>query len=188
MCPPNKTRGPASAVGKPSKKSFIAKRIVILIAYLSIGLFDHPMIAQVNENHEHDPHHEHAANEIGAGNLLSYLVNEREVAYGLHVHYSRSVKDTWFEYGIGYEEIFAEHKHRALGVVGSYRPIPPLVLSVSPGILFPNQEHAGVRFVFHMEAAFEIEIGPVHLGPLLGFATTFEELHIGAGLHLGFSF
>lgn len=161
---------------------------VILIASLSIYLLENNITAQVDDNHDHDHHHEHAANEIGFGNVVNYLVSEQEYAYGLHVHYSRSVKDTWFEYGIGYEQIFDEHKHRALGVIGSYRPLPHLVLSVSPGILFPNPEHEGIRFVFHAEAAYEIEIGPFHLGPMLGFATTFEELHIGAGLHLGFPF
>ena len=161
---------------------------VIPIVILSLFLFDNNVIAQVNDNHDHDHHHEHGANEIGVGNLISYLVNEQEYAYGLHVHYMRSVKDTWFEYGIGYEQIFDEHQHRALGVIGSYRPLPQLILSVSPGILFPNQEHSGIRFVFHTEAAYEFEMGPFHLGPLLDFATTFKELHIGAGLHLGFTF
>ena len=80
--------------------------------------------------HDHEHEHEHAANEFGLGNFLSILVGEQEYAYGLHIHYLRTIKDSRFGFGIGYEQIYDEHKHRTLGLIGTYRLSQPLILSL----------------------------------------------------------
>ena len=137
-------------------------------------------------NHEHD--HDHAANEIGAGNFLSYHIGEQEFAYGLHIHYLRAIENSRFGFGIGYEQIYDEHKHRTIALIGNYRLLPPLILSLSPGILLPNQENQDFRFALHSELVYEFEFDHFHLGPTLEFATTFEEFHVGIGLHFAYAF
>ena len=162
---------------------------VIPFVLFSTYLIDNSLMAQ-DHDHLHDLHdpNEHAANEIGVGNIISYLTGEQQFAYSLHFHYLRSIKNSRFGFGFGYEQIFDEHKHRTLGIIGSFRPISHLNLAISPGILFPNKENPGIRFAFHSEVGYEFELGPVHLGPMLEFATTFEEVHLGAGLHLAYTF
>lgn len=149
---------------------------------LSLFVFSNNLTAQ-----SHD-HHEHALNELGIGNSISYLAGEQEYAYGLHIHYLRAIENSKFGYGLGYEQIFDEHKHRTLGVIGSFRPISPLIVTVSSGVLFPNEENSGYKLALHSELVYEFEIGPLHIGPAVEFATTLEEYHIGAGFHVGFAF
>lgn len=142
-----------------------------------------------DHDHDHSHHlHEHPKNEIGLGNYLSYLVGENEIAYAIHVHYLRSFEGSRFGAGIGYEHILDEHRHRSLTVIGTFRPASPLVLSLAPGILFGTQEEPGIRFALHTEAVYEFEIGHFHLGPALEFATSFDEYHIGIGLHFAYAF
>lgn len=138
--------------------------------------------------HDHEHEHEHAANEFGLGNFLSILVGEQEYAYGLHIHYLRTIKDSRFGFGIGYEQIYDEHKHRTLGLIGTYRLSQPLILSLSPGILLPTRENHDFRFALHSEVVYEFEIDRFHLGPTLEFATSFVEFHIGIGLHFAYTF
>ncbi len=138
--------------------------------------------------HDHENEHVHARNEIGIGNYLSFLMGEQDFAYGLHIHYLRTIEDTRFGFGFGYEQIFDEHKHRTLGLIGTFRLSHPLILSLSPGIMLPNQENQDSRFAFHSELIYEFEIDSFHLGPGLEFATTFEEYHIGVGLHFAYTF
>jgi len=145
------------------------------------------------QDHEHDHdlsdhNHVHPNNEIGLGNYLSYLAGEKQVAYGLHIHYLRYFMESSFGAGIGYEQIFDEHGHRSLTLIGTYKSDFPLILSLAPGILFGNPEIPSVRFVVHTEAIYEFEIGQFHLGPALEFATTFEEYHIGMGIHAAYAF
>lgn len=141
------------------------------------------------QHHKHSDHlHAHPENEIGLGNYLSYLAGEQEFAYGLHLHYLRSLDDTRFGAGIGFEKLFDEHGHQSLTIIGTYRITSPLIFSLAPGILFPNPENPAARFVLHMEATYEIEVGSFHIGPSLEFATTFDEYHMGLGLHVALTF
>jgi hypothetical protein len=157
---------------------------------LLIWISPHVLLAQNHEqDHNHSPHHhDHPANEIGLGNYLSYLAGEQEFAYSMHIHYLRSFEESRFGAGIGYEQIFDEHRHRSLTFVGAFRPAHPLVLSLAPGVLFGTQEHPGIRFTLHAEAVYEFEISHFHIGPALEFATTFDEYHIGVGLHVAYAF
>lgn len=141
------------------------------------------------QHHDHDHHpNEHPLNEIGVGNYLSYLAGEQEIAYSLHVHLLRFFENSRFGAGLGYEQIFDEHRHRSLTMIGAFRLTPPLVMTLGPGILFGNQENPGNRFTIHAELVYEFEIGHFHLGPALDFATTFDEYHMGAGLHVAYAF
>jgi hypothetical protein len=144
-----------------------------------------------DHDHDHDHshhHHEHPNNEFGVGHYLSYLAGEKEFAYSLHIHYLRFFSESRFGTGIGYEQIFDEHGHRSLTIIGTYQFASHLILSLAPGILFGNPENPTARFVLHTEVIYEIEIGNFHFGPALELATTFEEYHIGLGIHMAFAF
>ena len=165
-------------------------RRLSLVSILLIWISPLDLMAQ-DHKHDHDHslhHHAHPKNEIGLGNYLSYLAGEQEVAYSLHIHYLRSFEESRFGAGVGYEQIFDEHKHRSLTIIGTFRPTSPLVLSLAPGILFGTQEDPGIKFALHTEAVYEFEIYIFHLGPAIEFATTFNEFHIGFGLHLAVAF
>ena len=150
-----------------------------------------PALLAQDQKHDHDHndhHHVHPKNEIGFGNYLSYLAGEQQVAYSLHIHFLRFFSESRLGAGIGYERIFAGHKHQSFTVVGAYRFASPLVVTLAPGVLLGNQDHPEARFVLHMEAVYEFEIGNFHLGPALEFATTFDEYHVGLGIHVAFAF
>jgi hypothetical protein len=139
-------------------------------------------------NHADHDHHHHPKNELGLGNYLVYLAGEKELSYGLHVHYLRTIEDSKFGVGLGFEQIFDEHDHQTLGIIGSYRPIYPLVISISPGILFQGGERSTVNFALHAEAVYEFEINNFHLGPAMGIGYASSETHISFGLHFAYGF
>ena len=166
-----------------------AMRTIACLVIMLMWISPLDLRAQHKEHdHDHNHHHDHPKNEIGLGNYLSYLPGEGETAYALHIHYLRSFEHSRFGAGIGYEQIFDEHNHRSLTIIGAYRPISPLVLALAPGILLGTEEEPGIRFALHAEAVYEFELGHFHLGPALEFATTFEEYHIGVGLHIAYAF
>ena len=133
-------------------------------------------------------HHHHHHNEIGIANAPVYFVNEKELAYGLHIHVVRTINHTRFGIGLGYERIFDEHKHHTLGIVGSYRPIEKVTINVSPGITFEGEETSDVNFALHLEGSYEFEFNNVHLRPVLEFAYDPEDYHISLGVHIGYGF
>ena len=145
------------------------------------------VVAQDDEHADDHIHHDHHKNEIGVANALVYFANEEVTAYGLHIHYIRSIKETKFGFGLGYERIFDDHKHTTWGVVGSYRPIEGLTFVVSPGLMTEVGE-AEVRFTFHFETSYEFEIGNFHIGPVAEIAYDPEDIHVSLGLHVGFGF
>jgi hypothetical protein len=180
------------------------KQVLILI----IALLYNVTINGQNHDHDHDhdhDHHDHPKNEIGVANSPVYFVKEKAISYGLHLHYVRTISDSKFGIGLGYERIFDEHEHHTIGVVTSYRPIHGLSLNVSPGITFEGntdeEDHAGeevhedeeghaneINFALHIESAYEWEFGNFHLGPVFEFAYDPEDYHISLGLHLGLGF
>ncbi|MDH3649916.1 MAG: hypothetical protein OEQ53_09540 [Saprospiraceae bacterium] len=151
-----------------------------------ITAFAHNMMAQSDE-HLTD-HHEHHRNELGLANAPVYFTNEKEFAFGLHVHYIHNIKGTKFGVGLGYERIFDEHKHNTIGIVGSYRPIEKLGINLSPGLTFEDSEGSTVNFALHIEASYEVEWHDFHIGPVLELAYDPEDYHISLGLHIGYGF
>jgi hypothetical protein len=139
-------------------------------------------------HHHHQHYHPHASNEIGLANNLVYLGEEGEFAYGLHLHYLRNIGDSRFGVGLGYEQIFDEHTHRNVGVVGSYRILHGLFLNVSPGITFIGRAEPEKTFALHLETTYEFELGPFHLGPVLEYALSGHGYHLSVGLHLAYTF
>jgi len=154
-----------------------------LLLGIIFGLVSSSAYSQ-EENHNHDHH----LYELGVANSLVYFVSEKESAYGLHLHLIRNIKHSKFGYGVSYERIFDEHKHNTIGIVGSYNPIKPLHIDVSPGITFEDSEASELKFAFHAETSYNFDLGSFHIGPLLEFAIDPEDYHISLGLHLGYGF
>lgn len=150
-------------------------------------IFSSNLIAQTTEQ---SGNHDHHTNEIGVANAPVYFVKEKEVAYGLHIHYVRNIPKSKFGVGLGYERIFDEHKHNTLGLVTAFRPInndDKLCLIVSPG-LTSEDGNSKVDFALHFETSYEFEINNLHIGPVLEFAYDPEDIHISLGLHVGYGF
>jgi hypothetical protein len=131
--------------------------------------------------------HEHHKNEIGVSNSPVYFIKEKVFAYGLHLHYTRSIPKTEFETGVGYERIFDEHGHNTFVLELIYRPIEALSLSLSPGLTIEDK-NPNPGFALHFETAYEFEINVFHIGPAVEFAYDPEDYHISLGLHLGYGF
>lgn len=164
------------------------KIVFYSLAFVFI-IWGQTLLAQEHETEDgHHHHHHHAKNEIGVANNLVYLGEEGDLAYGLHLHYIRNIKDSRFGVGLGYEQIFDDHLHRNVGIVGSYRVLRGLILNVSPGITFIGQTEPEKIFAFHIELTYEFELGPVHLGPVLEYAFSGHGYHLSAGLHLAYAF
>lgn len=158
-------------------------KITIYMVLLTT-IFTSKIVAQTDE-HTHS--HDHHKNEFGVANAPVYLINEKEYAYGLHIHYVRNIPSSKFGIGIGYERIFNEHKHNTFGFVGTYRPIDGLNLNVAPGLAFEDG-NSTTNLALHLEASYEYKIKDFHIGPVLEFAYDLEDIHISLGIHLGFGF
>lgn len=141
------------------------------------------LFAQHSEEVKHI--HKHHQNEIGLVNSPVYFVKAKEFAYGLHIHYIRSLHESKFGIGMGYERIFDEHKHNTIGIIGSFRPIDQVTINLSPGITFEDEESSEINFAMHLEGSYDFEFHNFHIGPVLGFAYDPEDFHISLGLHIG---
>jgi len=148
------------------------------------------LMAQEHETEEghHHSHHHHPRNEIGLANNLVYLGEEHEFAYGLHLHYLRNIGASRFGVGLGYEQIFDDHLHRNIGIVGSYRIHKSLFLNISPGITFIGRTNPEKTLALHLEATYEFELGPFHIGPVVEYAISGHGYHLSGGLHLAYAF
>ncbi len=152
-------------------------------------LFYATLISAQSEDHDHHlgHQHQHYKNEVGVANMAVYFLKEKEVSYGLHLHWVHQLKESKFGVGLGYERIFDDHEHQTFGIVGAYRPFEGLTFAVSPGLTYEKEEKEG-RFAFHAEAVYEFELGDFHVGPLFEVAYDPEDIHISLGLHIGYGF
>ena len=161
-----------------------------IIHILSFLVFTQVLWSQSHDTHaqHHTDDHAHPRNEIGVAISSGYCVGEKEFAPGLHLHYIRELEESKFGLGLGYERIFNEHKHNTIGIAGSYRPIHPLAIILSPGIAFEGGDHSDIHFAMHVEVAYEFEVGKLHIGPIFDFAYDPEDYHLSLGLHIGYGF
>lgn len=149
------------------------------------GIFTSSIYSQdINHDHNHD-HHKY---EIGVANSLVYFAKEKEVAYGLHLHFVRKIDHSKFGYGMAYEKIFDEHSHNFIGIVGNYNPFNRLHINLTPGVTFEQNESSKLKLAFHAETSYDFSFGNFHLGPLLELAFAPEDFHIGLGLHIGYGY
>lgn len=160
-------------------------KLVLIFLLIIFSLYS--LAQEVNHSNEHTGNHEHHKNEIGMANSLTYFVKEKVFAYGLHLHYVRNIPESKFGFGLGYENIFDEHKHKTIGLEGTYRPIEKLCFGLSPGITMEGNS-SEVNFALHLETSYEFEIKHFHIGPAFEFAYDQEDYHLSLGLHIGYGF
>lgn len=156
----------------------------ILFFVFFVGFMNQTNAQEHHENHNHDHH----KNEIGIANAPVFFVKEKQISYGLHLHYIRNIKDSKFGIGAGFERIFDNHGHSTLGLVTSYRPIDRLSLNLSPGVTIEDSNPQKLLFAFHIESTYEFEFNNIHLGPAVELAYDPEDWHISIGLHIGYGF
>ena len=145
------------------------------------------LTASAQSEDGHSEHHHNHRNELGIAASPVYFVNENEASFGLHVHYVRMIGDSKFGIGAGYERIFDDHEHQTFGILGAYRPVDRLLLSVSTGI--SKEKHSPENnFAVHFETSYEFEAGDFHLGPAFEIAYDEEDVHISLGVHIGLGF
>lgn len=158
-------------------------RKILIFAFLISGtvLFSQPTeMVDLEEKYK--------LNEIGVSNGTVYFTNSSEFAYGFHLHYTRSIRDTNFGFGLSFGHIFDDHGHTSLGLVASYEPVKKWVLGVSPGIVFEHQDFSKGEIAIHADFTYEFSINQFHLGPAVEFAAHHGDYHLGVGLHLGYGF
>jgi hypothetical protein len=137
-----------------------------------------------HNDHEiaHEHHHEH---EIGASFSPIYFAKEDELSVAAHFHYVYNFPHSKFGLGLGYEQVFDEHKHRFVGAEVNYRPIHRLTLGLSPGVLFEGAQNVEKHFALHFETVYEYELGSFHIGPVFEIAWHPEDYHVSIGVHIG---
>ncbi len=75
--------------------------------------------AQHTDEHHHEEHH--PKYELGLSNGIVYNLTEKEIAYGLHTHFIKTISRTnKLGIGLGYERIFDDHKHNAVSIIILY--------------------------------------------------------------------
>ena len=163
--------------------------LIIFIFFLS-----NTIVKGQEHNHDDHEHHTHPKNEIGVANAPVYYLKEKEFTYGLHFHFIRTIGESKFGLGLGYEQIFDEHEHKTIGIVGCFRPTHGLSINLSPGLTFEKHiEDDGTietekNLGAHLESAYEWDFGNLHIGPVVEFAYDQEDIHISLGLHIGYGF
>jgi len=158
----------------------LAAVIFLLLTFRSYSQHDHK-----DELHDH----EHPKNEIGFSNNAVFNVTENEFAYSLHLHIVKTIGNSdKIGLGLGYERIFDDHKHNALGIIFMLRPIESLSFNLSPGISWLQTKSNSLKPVMHIEGLYEWQFNHFHVGPLLGMAFNPDDFHVSVGLHLAFGF
>ncbi len=155
--------------------------LMALLTLLVTGLY-----AQVEHLHEDHEHHDHK-NEIALSNGPAWFLHEKELAFGVHFHYLRSIHDSRFSMGIAYERIFDDHGHNTIGLASNYRITEYLNFSISPGVAFEDN-NGEPKLAIHFETSYDFPLGSFHLGPAFDFAWDTEDSHISVGLHIGYGF
>ena len=164
------------------------KRIFITALFAGIFLSAAALAEEPEHAHNHgtDTHH-HDAWELGLAVGAVALVNESEVALGLHLHALRALPwlNGW-RLGVGAETVLDEHAHANLAVVINYELFGGLNASVAPGVLVVETEQGWTpKVAAHFELAWEFDLGGVHLGPVLEYAWSSIDQHAMVGLHVG---
>ncbi|HAF29065.1 MAG TPA: hypothetical protein DCG75_08450 [Bacteroidales bacterium] len=144
--------------------------------------------AQIDSSNHFEELH-HSEYELGFSNGIVYDFGESELAYGLHLHFVKTIgKSDKIGIGLGYERIFDDHKHNAVSVIFLFRPIEHFSLNLAPGVSWLATESNSEKFSMHLESLYEWELGNFHFGPLLGVATNMEDFHASLGIHIAIGF
>jgi hypothetical protein len=159
---------------------------VFVLASLTLALL--PLPAQIEEEEAHD--HER---ELGLSISHVKLKAEKESAPAVHLHLLKRLDGSEFlerlGIGLGFETIFADHTHHTLMATVTFFPIEHLAISLSPGIVWADEEDGWENhYATHLEASYGFEVGEYEVGPVIGYADSDEGDHYMFGLHFGIPF
>jgi hypothetical protein len=152
-------------------------------------------VSEVESQHEasHTPEpaeHEHAHSADFEASLspgVAFLTSESEFAFAMHLHLLHALGGSAWAAGVGFERIFDEHAHNALGALVEYRPFDAWAVAIGPGVAFSDDwDH--VDPTLHLETVYEWFVGDMHLGPGLEVAVEPHEVHLSLGLHFAIGF
>ena len=164
-------------MGKFYRSTALAAALVLLVV----------PAAGKDEEHRHEEHQNHAGFLIGA----VYNLHEKSWGAGLGFEYERILPfwDRLFGVGFAVETIFDEHKHYVLSALFPIHPYRELSFAIAPGILFLDDgDGFESRFSIHFAVEYEFELDKIFLAPELEVAFAGDDVHIMAGLHVGFGF
>ena len=163
------------------KSSFVFRFALLILASL-------PFYSLVAEEERH-----HHKRELGLSISHVKLKAEKESAPSVHLHLLKRLDGSEFlerlGIGLGFETILADHTHHTLMATVTFFPIEHLAISLSPGIVWADEEDGWENhYATHLEASYGFEVGEYEVGPVIGYADSDEGDHYMFGLHFGIPF
>jgi len=149
-----------------------------------------------DDNHSHEEHAHENEFAIGIG-----FIPKHENAIGIHSHYIKGVGlNNKLGLGISFETILDDHAHHSLSLISLYRFDFGITIAYAGGILRVSEEdhnegyddgheeETEYQFAQHIELAYEIPFGELHIGPQIDIGIEQEGIHYMFGVHLGIDF
>lgn len=169
-----------------SRAIFVTILCVLLNATEVLNAQDHLHDHAIANTHEHH----HSQWEIGIALGVVPLLDEDELAPGIHLHFLHQVEAVnKLMVGFGFENVIDEHTHLTAGVVLNYNIYKGFFVAVSPGVLWVRHDEAWeTAYVTHFELSYEFDLGQLHIGPIAEYSFSSLDKHVMAGIHLGFGF
>ena len=161
-----------------------------LISFVLPFLLSLPSSYLRGQDEEEQHHH---AREFGISLSYVELIEEDETAPSIHLHWLKPLEgseslERW-GIGLGFETIFADHTHHTVMATLAFFPIDHLMLSVSPGVVFADEETGWENhYATHIELSYGFDVGEYEIGPVIGYADSNEGSHRMIGLHFGIPF
>ena len=156
------------------------KRFITILFFLC----NLQMLSAQDHSHSHENFH------VGLGVTEAYSTGHNEFNPGIHLHLMKSIGHANFwKVGLGYEFLNGDEKHHSFYLPLAMQLFEGFTLSVAPGVVMAKEDGVNESLLSgHVEGLYEFELGPLHLGPLIGFGFNRHESHIGLGIHAGFGF
>ena len=164
----------------------------ILLILIISPLFCFSQHNHDEENHSHEDHAHNNEFAIGLG-----VIPEHENSLGFHAHYIKGITfNNKIGVGISVETILDDHAHHSLSLISLYRFNFGITVAYAAGILRVSEEETHndheestqYQFAQHLEFAYEIPVGELHVGPQIDIGIEKEGIHYMFGVHLGIDF
>ena len=155
--------------------------IKLLLIFSFLPIF---CLSQHNHDDTHDLHTHDNEFAIGIG-----FIPKHENAIGIHSHYIKGIGlNNKLGAGISFETILDDHAHHSLSLISLYRFDFGITVAYAAGILKVSQDVTEYQFAQHVELAYEIPFGELHVGPQIDVGIEDEGIHYMFGVHLGIDF
>ena len=155
------------------------KKLLLIFSILPIFC-----LSQHNHDDTHDLHTHDNEFAIGIG-----FIPKHENAIGIHSHYIKGIGlNNKLGAGISFETILDDHAHHSLSLISLYRFDFGITVAYAAGILKVSQDVTEYQFAQHVELAYEIPFGELHVGPQIDVGIEEEDIHYMFGVHLGIDF